>query len=358
MNGLQLKRARDICRLTQAELAEQLGVQQAVIAMLERGTREPDTKLLEQISAATGFPMSFFEDYPPYDFPLGSLLYRKFNRLPSREKTHSHRVIEQCFTIFMRMAERLRMIPLRIPKRIEEDPFTAASLVRSSLGYDPDAPLRHLVNRLERYGVIIFILPEEVEDLDAFSTWVNGSIPVIVVSPGKPGDRQRFSIAHELAHLLLHQTLQGGFEAIEKEADRFAGELLLPEDAARQELVEPITLSGLTELKRRRGMSLQALIFKALEIGVIDERQANSLRVQISKKGWRKKEPDALYIKPEKPRALRKMAEVLYGDPINYRKFADDMHMPVFWLKQLIEGYAGKEEFQEKGKNLPSRHSF
>ena len=137
---------------------------------------------------------------------------------------------------------------------------------------------------------------------------------------------------------------------IEKEADQFAGELLFPEESARQELVPPITLSNLAELKRKREMSLQALIFKALEVGVIDQRQANSLRVQISKKGWRKKEPEALYIKPEKPRALRKMAEILYGDPINYKKFANDMHMPVFWLKQLVEGYAGKEEFADKGK--------
>jgi len=60
MNGLQLKRARDICRLTQADLADRLGVQQAIIAMLERGTREPNAELLEQISATTGFPTSFF----------------------------------------------------------------------------------------------------------------------------------------------------------------------------------------------------------------------------------------------------------------------------------------------------------
>ena len=258
----------------------------------------------------------------------------------------------------MRMTERLRMIPLRIPRRIEDDPLTAAQLVRSSLGYDPEAPLHHLINRLERNGVIIFILPEEVKDLDAFSTWVNGTIPVIGISPGKSGDRQRLSVAHELGYLLLHQTLQGGFDDIEKEANQFAGELLFPENAARQELVPPITLSGLADLKRKRGMSLQALIFKALESNIIDERQANSLRVQISKKGWRKQEPEALYVRAEKPRALRKMAEVLYGDPIDYRKFAQDMHMPVFWLKQLVEGYAGKEDFGEKGKKRPSQQRF
>jgi Zn-dependent peptidase ImmA (M78 family)/DNA-binding XRE family transcriptional regulator len=355
MNGFQLKRAREICRLTQAELAERIGVQQALIAMFERGTRDADAELLAKISATTGFPTTFFLDYPQYEFPLGSLLYRKFSRLSNHEKTHTHRVIEQCFTVFMRLTERLRMIPLRIPRRIEDDPFTAAQLVRSSLGYDPEAPLSHLINRLERSGVVIFILPEEVSDLDAFSTWVNGTIPVIVISPGKPGDRQRLSVAHELGHLLLHQTLQGKFDDIEKEANQFAGELLFPEDAARQELVPPITLSGLADLKRKRGMSLQALIFKALEIDVIDERQANSLRVQISKKGWRKQEPDALYIKPEKPRALRRMAEVMYGDPIDYKKFAHDMHMPIFWLKQLVDGHAGKEDFGEKGKRSSSQ---
>ena len=176
-----------------------------------------------------------------------------------------------------------------------------------------------------------------------------------MISHGKPGDRQRLSVAHELGHLLLHQTLQGKFDDIEKEANQFAGELLFPEDAARQELVPPITLSGLADLKRKRGMSLQALIFKALEIDVIDERQANSLRVQISKKGWRKQEPEALYIKPEKPRALRRMAEVLYGDPIDYKKFAHDMHMPIFWLKQLVDGHAGKEDFGEKWKQSSSQ---
>jgi Zn-dependent peptidase ImmA (M78 family)/DNA-binding XRE family transcriptional regulator len=351
MNGERLRQVRELLGWTQAHLAELVEVQQGTIAALEREARVPSDELLERIASVTGFPVAFFEERPPIEFPLGTLLYRKFARLSSQEKARAHRIAQQIFNAFLRMGARLKVIPLRIPKKVDEDPITAARLVRSGIGFDPETPIKNLINRLERHGVLIITLPDEIEDLDAFSTWVDGTIPVIVLSSGKPGDRQRWNVSHELGHLILHQSLQGGFDAIEHEANQFAAELLLPEGAMKREIIPPVTLSSLAELKPRWGVALQTLITRALELEIITYRQAKYLRMQISRRGWIKDEPQALYIQPEKPRALRKMAEILYGEQINYKKLADDMHLPTFFIKRVIESYAGKDEL---GNNMKS----
>jgi Zn-dependent peptidase ImmA (M78 family) len=352
MIGEQIKHAREFNGFTQAMLAEKLGIQQYVISQAERNARVLSDDLLKQISEVTGFPVEFFDESPESEFPIGSLLYRKFNYLSSQDKTHAYRIAWQSYYLYERLSKRLRTIPLRIQKYIEEDPITAARLIRSAMGCEPETPIKNLINKLERHGIVVIMLSEEIKGLDAFSTWVNGIYPVIVLSPERPGDRQRLSAARELGHLVLHQSFRGGFDGLEREANQFAAELLLPEEAMRREMVPPVTLSSLAELKCRWGMSIQALTSRARELGIISLRQDKYLWTQISKRGWKIHEPDALYIPPEKPRALRKMAEVLYGEPIQYKKLADEMHLPVFWVKGALDNHASKEDLETSLRNI------
>ena len=85
-----------------------------------------------------------------------------------------------------------------------------------------------------------------------------------MVTATPAGDRRRFSVAHELGHLVLHQVSEGSLHTVEQQADAFAAAFLLPEAAMRKVLVPPITLTTLADLKARWGMSLQALIRRAL----------------------------------------------------------------------------------------------
>ena len=89
---------------------------------------------------------------------------------------------------------------------------------------------------------------------------------MIVVAETAAGDRRRFSVAHELGHLVLHQFPQGAPRVLEQQADAFAEAFLLPEAAMREALVPPITLTTLADLKTRWGVSLQALIRRALTL--------------------------------------------------------------------------------------------
>jgi Zn-dependent peptidase ImmA (M78 family) len=76
---------------------------------------------------------------------------------------------------------------------------------------------------------------------------------VIVVTATPSGDRRRFSVAHKLGHLVLHQVPEGSLHAVEQQADAFAAAFLLPEAAMRKVLVPPITLTTLADLKAHWG---------------------------------------------------------------------------------------------------------
>jgi Zn-dependent peptidase ImmA (M78 family) len=126
----------------------------------------------------------------------------------------------------------------------------------------------------------------------------------------------------------------------ERVANEFAAELLMPETSMRGEIVQPVTLSRIAELKPRWKVAIQALVRRSFDLGIITERQYRYLFEQIGSKGWRTHEPG--HVEPEKPRALRQMVESLYGQPIiDYQRLASDVRLRVDLVRDIIAAYAG-----------------
>jgi Zn-dependent peptidase ImmA (M78 family)/DNA-binding XRE family transcriptional regulator len=341
MNGDRLKRAREIKGWTQQELADEVGVTQAAIARIEQNLLPPSDQLQQQLALKLGFPVAFFHQENTIDFPLGSLLFRQHMTLKRRERDQILQTAWATYVLYHHMAQKLRLMPLRLPRVQDEDIKTTASLVRNALGIAPDGPVRNLVNRLEKAGVVVLSIPLDIHGHDAFSLWSERRA-VIVLSHGKPGDRQRFTAAHEVGHLVQHYILWGSHAEVEKEANDFAYELLLPEEVMREVLVKPITLSSLAELKPRWGVPVKALIERAYQLQVISVDQRKYLHKQIQLQ-WKGREPSNLSIEPEKPRALRKMAEMLYGTKtgaVSYARLARDTAMPVSLVAEILDAHA------------------
>lgn len=342
ISGERIRQARELSALTQIELAERVGVSQSYIAQVEGGYKQPPEQLVHAIALKTGFPLAFFRQEPPVDFPLGSLLYRAHASVPSREKFQAYRYAQILFEMFERkLGTRLNLPPVKL-SQLSGDPTVAARATRAALGLSVDTPIPHLLNAIEKAGVLVFTLPIELEEVDAFSLWAGteSQRPTIALSAGKPGDRLRMSAAHDLGHLVMHRGVPAPLDAIEREANQFAAELLMPEIAMHQEILRPVTLTGLAEMKPRWGVSIQALIKRAHELQLITQRQYKYLYEQLGAMGWRTHEPIATPV--EKPRALRQMAEIIYGTPINYERFASDTALSVRFLKRLMEAYADK----------------
>jgi hypothetical protein len=93
---------------------------------------------------------------------------------------------------------------------------------------------------------------------------------------------------------------------------------------------------------------------------LIAERQYRCLFEQLSIKGWRTKEPANLDVPVEKPRVLRQMAELLYGQPIEYERMAADLHLSSPFGKScrntpiLLE--SGKIGHARRATSFPSRN--
>ena len=240
------------------------------------------------------------------------------------------------------MAEQLTPIEVRIPKVVGENPSVAARITRAKLGLLPDAPVHNLLNQIEKNGVFVFAMPYEIDEQDGYSCWSDSlpRRPVIIITGGKAGDRQRFTLAHELGHLVMHYSFPKGLSDVENEADEFASELLMPEDAMRREIVPPVTLTSLGELKVRWKVSLAALVMRSKQLGIITNRQARYLFVQLAKE--KEEDLDNLKITPEKPRALKRMAELLHGFPADYRKVAKYNLSGPDLISEIMQAHADK----------------
>jgi Zn-dependent peptidase ImmA (M78 family)/transcriptional regulator with XRE-family HTH domain len=347
MNGDRLKRAREIKGWTQLEMAEAAGVSQTAIARIEQNLLEPSEQTVQQIALATGFPVSFFFQETTVDFPLGSLMFKQHMTLKSREREQILQTAWVTYLLFDYMAQKLKLMPLRLPRIEGEDIQTAAALTRNALGIESEVPVPNFINKLEKAGVVVLNVPLEIHGHDAFSLWADNRRAVMVLSSGKPGDRQRHTAGHETGHLVLHSAWWGRGDDIEREAEDFANEFLLPEEAMRQEIIPPVTLVSLAELKPRWQVSIGSLIERAYKLGIIKLEQRKYLWKQMGVKKWKEREPENLDIEPERPRALRKMAELLYGNKdgsISYQRLARDTSTPVTMVAQILDVHSPRRD--------------
>jgi len=346
VNGERVKHARELRDLTQTALAEHVGVTQSTIAQIESGLIRPSDDLIKAIALKTELVPSFFRQDSGPAFPEGSLLFRCRANAAKKEKAQAYRSAQTMFEIADKPAPNIKQIPVRIPKTAPSiDPATAAKMTRVALGVSPDNPIANLINAAEKAGVLVLALPEQFSKVDAFSAWVDEDsyLPVIAFANGKDWDRIRFSVGHELGHLVMHRAMNGSLKSLHNDADESSAELLLPEAAMRAELVPPVNLTVVANMKLRWRVSMTAIVRRAHELGIITGRQYTYLFAQLSKNGWRTREPANLDVPAQRPRALRKMVGLVYGNPMDYAKCAGELRLPTNMIEAMLREYAGGE---------------
>jgi Zn-dependent peptidase ImmA (M78 family)/DNA-binding XRE family transcriptional regulator len=341
--GARIKQAREYCGLTQKELANRVGVNQSFIAHLENDRTDINPNLLVSLAEQTGFASAFFFIKPFNNFPVGTLALRARNSFTSRDLNQAYQYANLLFEYVIKLTEKFNIPQVSVPIT-ENEPNRAATIVRKNFGLSDDTPIRNLTVLVEKKGVIFLALPIVLNKIDAFSTWANNSMPVIAVFSGKPTDRMRFSVAHELGHLVMHHESRKRIIEMESEANKFAAELLLPEKAMKHEIRLPVTLISLARLKPRWGVSIQAIIRRARDLDIITDRQYRYLFEQLSKRGWRLNEPTNLDIPREKPRMIKKMIEQSYDSSNFIQLIAKDLNLSEEKAIALLGEYFDKEK--------------
>ena len=352
MAGERLRTLRDLLGITQVELAEAAGVPQPRISEIELGVREATEEILDLIATATATPRSFFDVYPP-DLPLGTLRFRK---LAAAKRGDTKRV-KALFNEAYRVATDLLVeasypqpcLPVATATNVTDlEIERLATEIREALQIDGDGPITHLTRAIERAGVAVapLTLPGdhggEDEAIGHFgvSHWPGpGEHALIGYFTGGPGDRQRYTLAHELAHLVLHSRRRTPLDP-ESEANRLAGAILMPYDRAIEVFDRAVTLRDLARIKATWGISIQALIMRGGHVGKVDDARKTSLFKQLSARGWRKTEP--VVVHPEDPMLLWRLLKRTYGEPVPYQKVADKVGLNAVVVRSLSPHPAAK----------------
>jgi Zn-dependent peptidase ImmA (M78 family) len=301
--------------------------------------------MLEGVAFATKFPLAYFNDEPHPEFPISEVIFRAPKSIRRREVLDAVRYAEHVFSVYAVVSEKLKQVPVRIPEA-NGYPAEAARSIKKALGIDLESPAKSLIRPLERAGITFIVLPK-ADSREAFSVWMNrrdGSrMPIIAYSiEDSSVDRTRLSIAHELGHLALHGSfLRKAHDEIEAEAFAFGAEWLMPEVAMRKEIQDPVTITSLAKLKPRWGVSIASLIMRASDLNLISKRQYHYLFHQLSALGMKTREPEALDIPIERPRLLRKMVEIIYGEPVDYPSLSADTRVSSQELRRILMDYEG-----------------
>jgi Zn-dependent peptidase ImmA (M78 family)/DNA-binding XRE family transcriptional regulator len=339
VNGERVRQGREARALTQSALADAIGVDQTMIAHIERGNKQPTWELLRAIAAELGFPPAFFQQTTGPDLPQGTLLFRAKAGIGKRTIAQAHAHAELAFEIIHKLSKRAKLIPVRIP--YHSDPVEGARLIRKQANLPP-GPISSLLRVVERLGVLIVPLPPS-NDCDAFAAMAGADrdVPLIGISTGRSPDRLRMNVAHELGHIVLHRNAGGGTPLLEREAYQFAAELLMPAtDIEADFAAEKLNLFRLAELKKKWQVSMQAVARHARELQVINDRQYHYIMQQISARGWRLVEPDFGQLDPERPRALRKVIEVVFGESATAESIANELDLSPEFMNNLLLQYA------------------
>lgn len=351
--GDRIKQLRELHKLTQSGMVDFVPeLTQPQLSRIEKGRAEADAEVGALIAANTGVTPAFLERPPIDDLKAHTPQFRARSRVTEASRNSALQWARLIYEQHLRMSEGIHETQVNLETLHGVPPREAAQEVRSWLGFDRLSPLPYLVLAVEKLGVTVLGLPVVERNLDAFCAW-RGNYPVIGLMDGVPGDRLRFTLAHELGHLVLHDNTQSGPE-IEAEADAFAAELLTPLGSIRRDLGTRPTLSSLIMLKTSWGVSVKALIRRARELGVLDQERAISLYKQISARGWNRSEPG--HVPLEKPRTFRKLSEARFGEGPNIEAMSVDAGWSEELTLDILERHCRGDELPFSGhrKNLRS----
>lgn len=321
MIGERLIQLRLAQNLTLDALAEKMGgiVTKQALSKYEQNQAQPSPIVLTKLSAALGVKANYL--LSPSNISVEFIAYRKLTSLPEREKARVKSVVTQY------LEDRVRVQTLigqgkpdflpwnQLAISSLEDTEKHANEIRMlwELGA---SPISNVVGTFEEHQLCILSIEanEKFDGISALGRDTSGNIlaGALVTRQGVSGERQRLNLTHELGHSVLK--IPSNINE-EQAAFRFASAFLVPaerlikEVGARRSYVH---ISELLILKRQFGISLQALLRRMRDLGIISDSYYRRWCVYISKQGWKKQEPDEL--ERETPQWLKRNLSRLVGE--------------------------------------------
>lgn len=311
----RLTQARVRLGLSKTDLAAEVGVSAAAVGQYEAGVNSPRPDVVDRLARALAVRAEFFNVGRPLarvDTVHAHFRSLRSARVSDRLKALAAATLVWELTFALERYVKLPDVDLPVLPAGTVPPVAAVALRKHWAM--PDGPVKHLVAAAEARGIVVVVRPlREIDAVDAFSVVIVDR-PIIITTPRRSENvfRHRFSIAHEIGHLLLHRDMEEYSATIEKEADEFAAAFLTPAAAMDAALPQRLDLPALDRLGRTWGVSPHSLVRRMVERGRTTESSARRAYQRLAANDDPLADSTSAY-PGEMPSLLRKAAE-LAGD--------------------------------------------
>ncbi|MCP4344456.1 MAG: ImmA/IrrE family metallo-endopeptidase [Desulfobacterales bacterium] len=338
--GEKLRLARTFNGFTLAELGEHVAVSRQYLQRVEvNPSISPNAELINALAEVLHVKPEFFFEPLTGEVREETCRFRKLKTTPKhiRNRAISYGTIFNLILLYLE--NEFDIPPVNIPSvsiKTREDTERASEKCRVRWKLLRDAPVHNMIRSLERAGIVTTTFGEVSDKIDAFSYL--SVRPVIVRNTEKNStSRARFDLAHELGHLVLHQGIEEDEPYLEEQANHFASAFLLPRVAFFQEFPRSsrINWGELIDMKTRWGVSLQAIIRRAYDLGIINAVAYRKANVYINQLGWRTNEPAEEKIPAEHPEIVPECFEMLNNQGVSPGDIAYMLYLTVFILEKF-----------------------
>lgn len=322
--------ARESRGWTQKQLADAIGVSQTTICKYELGSVAPTEQDIESIADATSFSPSIFSQADQiYSLGNSLIFHRQRVRIPMKVQRRIQAEINirhMQIVRLLRSVEHEHMFPSIPPEAQGNNPERVARRVRE-LWHVKDGPIPDMTRVVEDAGGIVVLVDFGTRLIDGVHLWISGTPPVFFMNRDVPGERFRFSLAHELGHAVMHHS--SALDDVEDQAQLFASEFVMPRATIRLDL-RGLNLESAARLKRVWKVSMAALIMRAGHLREIGEATRRRLFSHLSARGYRMNEPWPVPL--EEPATFSRL--------VNFHKADlgltdDELRRDVFFTDQL-----------------------
>lgn len=332
--GKKLKEAKEARGLNGTSLAELVGVSRQSISKYEKGDQSPNPEVLQRLSDVLQVPINYFISPRMRSVDKTSpIFYRSMSAATLTERLRAQQRYVWLQDIVAYLFPLIEFPNVNLPDfDIPSDPYMITNQLIEQVAIELRkfwkigmGPISNLTWLLENNGIIVGSYSLEAETLDAFSQFQYDRPYIIFGTDQHSAARSRFSLGHELGHLILHKNLSLNdirtsktFKLIEAQANRFSGAFHIPEKVFAEEFLL-VNLEYFKLKKPKWKLSIAFFLERAKDLGLVSQDKYTLLRRYYSRNKWRTFEPYDDEIEVEKPQLLKQSMELLIENSVRTR---------------------------------------
>lgn len=273
--------------LSLQEVADGVGVSKQMIHKYEMGNSVPTSDKLIALSKLFNQKVDYFFRKP--EVSIGEISFRKRGKFGAKKVDslkEEIRIQIENYLFIENICEVSNSFKNPIEKCIIEDEASVqqtVKMLRSKWNIGEDA-IHNIIDLLEDHHIKVIEVEDESGSFDGLATTIDNKHRIIVIAKGMPIERKRFTLLHELGHLLLRIE---DFDLKKQEGlcNYFASEMLLSEENTFTEFGinrSSISLEELKNVQEKYGISIKAIVYKLGELKIMPAERVRKFYLRLN----------------------------------------------------------------------------